>query len=153
MKKEGRVFIVTLKNGENRFSSAFVGELNKALDEVEQGARQDGAEGGAAMVMTAEGKFFSNGLDLEHALGNPSFVPTEFEPLLRRVLSFPIPTVAAINGHAFAGGFMLALAHDYRIMRKGRGFLCLNGEFGCTSTPPPCLISLYWIVCVLHRSS
>ena len=45
VKKEGRVFIVTLKNGENRFSSAFVRELNKALDEVEQGARQDGAEG------------------------------------------------------------------------------------------------------------
>jgi enoyl-CoA hydratase/carnithine racemase len=44
---------------------------------------------------------------------------------LGRLLCFPVPTIAAINGHAFAGGFMLAFAHDYRIMRTDRGFLCL----------------------------
>jgi enoyl-CoA hydratase/carnithine racemase len=37
-----------------------------------------------------------------------------------------MPTVALVNGHAFAGGFMLAIYHDYRIFNPSRGFLCLN---------------------------
>jgi enoyl-CoA hydratase/carnithine racemase len=41
-------------------------------------------------------------------------------------MAFPVPTVAAINGHAFAAGAMMALAHDFRVMRGDRGFLCLN---------------------------
>ncbi|KAG1073319.1 hypothetical protein G6F42_025824 [Rhizopus arrhizus] len=46
--------------------------------------------------------------------------------VLRRLVTFCIPTVAAINGHAFAGGCMLALAHDYRVMRSDRGYMCMN---------------------------
>ena len=46
--------------------------------------------------------------------------------MLGRIFAFPIPTVAALNGHAFAGGGMLALAHDFRIMRVDRGYFCLN---------------------------
>jgi enoyl-CoA hydratase/carnithine racemase len=45
--------------------------------------------------------------------------------LFTRVLASPVPSVAALNGHAFAGGGMLALAHDYRVMRADRGFFCL----------------------------
>jgi Delta3-Delta2-enoyl-CoA isomerase len=42
-----------------------------------------------------------------------------------------MPTVALVNGHAFAGGLMLAMYHDYRIFNPLRGFLCLNElEFG-----------------------
>lgn len=40
--------------------------------------------------------------------------------------SYPMPTVALVNGHAFAGALMLAMHHDYRIMNPHRGFLCLN---------------------------
>jgi enoyl-CoA hydratase/carnithine racemase len=46
--------------------------------------------------------------------------------LMARIITFPIPTVAAINGHAFGAGFMLALCHDIRIMRADRGFACAN---------------------------
>jgi enoyl-CoA hydratase/carnithine racemase len=45
--------------------------------------------------------------------------------LFARLLSFPMATVAAINGHAFAAGLMMAVAHDFRVMRADRGFVCL----------------------------
>jgi enoyl-CoA hydratase/carnithine racemase len=45
--------------------------------------------------------------------------------LFARILAFPGPTVAALQGHVFAAGAMLALAHDWRVMRADRGFFCL----------------------------
>src|SRR4051812_17623026 len=48
-----------------------------------------------------------------------------------------MPTVALINGHAFAGGFILAMCHDYRIMNLKKGFLCMNElDFGAPLPPP-----------------
>src|SRR5213082_3290865 len=47
-----------------------------------------------------------------------------------------MPTIALINGHAFAGGLMLAMHHDYRIFNPSRGFLCLNElDFGVPLKP------------------
>ena len=47
-----------------------------------------------------------------------------------------MPTVALVNGHAFAGGLMLAMYHDYRIFNPSRGFLCLNElDFGSPLKP------------------
>jgi Delta3-Delta2-enoyl-CoA isomerase len=47
-----------------------------------------------------------------------------------------MPTIALVNGHAFAGGLMLAMYHDYRIFNPSRGFLCLNElEFGAPLKP------------------
>ena len=47
-----------------------------------------------------------------------------------------MPTIAWINGHAFAGGLMLAMHHDYRIFNPNRGFLCINElDFGVTLMP------------------
>jgi enoyl-CoA hydratase/carnithine racemase len=45
--------------------------------------------------------------------------------LLARVLALPVITVAALQGHTFAAGTMLSLAHDLRVMRADRGFWCL----------------------------
>lgn len=48
-----------------------------------------------------------------------------------------MPTIALINGHAFAGGFMTAMMHDYRFMNPHHGFLCLNElDFGAPLQPP-----------------
>ena len=50
---------------------------------------------------------------------------------------YPMPTIALVNGHAFAGGFMVAMYHDYRIFNPSRGFLCLNElDLGMPLQPP-----------------
>jgi len=124
LKREGEVFILTMQGGENRFNPSFIGEMNQALDQVER------STGPAALVTVGgEEKFYSNGLDLGWLMGEgikewKNFIP-EVLKFLGRVMASPIPTVAAINGHAFAAGAMLALAHDYRVMRADRGFFCL----------------------------
>lgn len=51
-----------------------------------------------ALVTYAEGKIYSNGLDLMHAVGYPPFMEN-FLLMLRRMLTFCIPTVAALNGY------------------------------------------------------
>jgi len=121
--RDGDVFVLTMRAGENRFNRPFVDAFHAALDTVE------GATGPAALVTTGEDKFYSNGLDLAWMAGDgreegPAFV-SDVLRLLGRVLTFPVPTVAALNGHAFAAGAMLALAHDFRVMRAERGFFCL----------------------------
>lgn len=49
-----------------------------------------------------------------------------FKPLIADFISLPMPTIAAINGHAAAAGFALALSHDYMLMRKDRGVLYMS---------------------------
>ena len=91
------------------------------------------------MVITTSGieKFYSNGLDLEHASFTPHFFPDNLYALWRRLLTYPMPTIALLNGHAFAGALMLAMMHDYRIMNPHRGYLCLNEvELGVPLRPP-----------------
>jgi enoyl-CoA hydratase/carnithine racemase len=96
--------------------------VEAALDEVER------AEGARALVTTATGKFFSNGLDLDwlfaHADQHEAYV-VRVHALFARVLSLPLITVAALQGPTFAAGAMLSPAHDFRVMRAGRGFWCL----------------------------
>ena|SRR5436305_15256613 len=108
--RDGPLFIMTMKTKENRFTTKFIEALFGALDEIEK-AREQEAGKPAALITTGEGKFFSNGLDLEHALSTPGYFENYYLKLLIRILTFPMPTVAAINGHAFAGGFMFAIAH------------------------------------------
>jgi enoyl-CoA hydratase/carnithine racemase len=120
--REGEVFVLDLGNGENRFNDGSLQVIEQCLDEVQ------GAPAPRALVTTASGKIFSNGLDLEWMASNQEligeFVPRLHE-LLARVLELDVPCIAALQGHTFAAGAMLALAHDQRVMRADRGFFCL----------------------------
>ena len=139
LERNGNVFVLTMCADENRWNTTFVRRFNALLDEVE------GSSGPATLITASENeKFFSNGLDLEwiqssaeHAGGDRSVFGPEIMELFARLITFPIPTVAAVNGHAFGAGFMIALCHDSRIMREDRGFLCANEvEIGMTIPEP-----------------
>lgn len=116
------VFVLDLGDTENRFHPDWLAEVDAALDEVER------ADGPRALVTAATGKFFSNGLDLDwlgaHPEQHEDYV-RDVHALLARVLALPVVTVAALQGHVFAAGAMLSLAHDLRVMRADRGFWCL----------------------------
>jgi enoyl-CoA hydratase/carnithine racemase len=120
--RDGDVYVLTLGDTENRFHPDWLAEVQEHLDVIET------AEGPRALVTTGAGKFFSNGLDLDWLGQNgDKFLGylIEVHHLLQRVLALPVPTIAAVQGHAFAGGGMLALAHDFRVMRADRGYFCL----------------------------
>lgn len=127
--RDADVFTLTMDAGENRWNTAFVRGLAAVLDEVEA------STGAAALVTTASSpKFYSNGLDLawrrdpaaHPEAGDPAVFADEFMKLMARVITFPVPTLAAVNGHAFGAGLMFALCHDIRHMRADRGYLCAN---------------------------
>ena len=129
LEKKDSIYYLTMDSEENRWNTAFVRDIAEALDEIEN---DEGP--GALITSSTNPKFFSNGLDLdwmqspENHLdgGDREVFGEEFMYLMGRVITLPIPTVCAINGHAFGAGFMFALSHDIRIMREDRGFLCAN---------------------------
>lgn len=113
------VHVLRLGTTENRFTADLLTAIEEALDQV--------VAAPAPLVTVAEGKFFSNGLDLDWVLANPDELgpySARVEVLLARFLTLPVPTVAAVNGHAFGAGAMLAMAHDWRVMRADRGYFC-----------------------------
>jgi Delta3-Delta2-enoyl-CoA isomerase len=120
--RQDNVFVLDLGDGENRFHPDWLAAVNAALDEVEK------ADGPRALVTAATGKFYSNGLDLDwlfaHADQQKEYVAS-VHALLARMLSLPVITVAALQGHTFAAGAMFSLAHDFRVMRADRGYWCL----------------------------
>lgn len=129
LQKKESIYYLIMNDGENRWNTTFVREFSQALDEIE---KDNGP--GALITSSSDQKFFSNGLDLNW-INSPKDYPEggdkevfgeEFMYLMGRMITLPIPTICAINGHAFGAGFMLSMSHDVRIMRADRGFLCAN---------------------------
>src|SRR5690606_13886824 len=119
IEREGDVAVVRWRDGEHRFNRASVDRWHEVLDELEA------TEGPLAVVIVGEGKFFSNGLDLDAFAADPEgagAVVDDVHRLFGRLLLFPAYTVAALNGHTFAGGAMLACCADLRVMRQERGY-------------------------------
>lgn|SRR5574340_514265 len=108
--------------GENRFHPDWIDAVHATLDEVEA------HQGPAALVTTATGKIYTNGLDTDWIVANPDRLPAyldQVHTIFTRLLTFPMATIAAVQGHAFGAGAMLATAHDFRVMRADRGYYCL----------------------------
>ncbi|UOZ11007.1 enoyl-CoA hydratase/isomerase family protein [Amycolatopsis sp. WQ 127309] len=110
------VSVLDLGSDENRFSPDWLQRVHSFVDGVE-----------GPLVTTGSGKFYSNGLDLDWLMANGDQAAkyvAEVQELLARILTLPVPTVAAVNGHAFGAGAMFAMAHDFRVMRADRGYFC-----------------------------
>lgn len=128
VRTESDVAIITIDRGENRMNDEFIDQVNGAMDEALRHPELK------AIITTGGGeKFYSNGLDLiwmmEIQRSYPDYLLTFIERwhnLMIRMLTCPVLTIAAVNGHAYAGGGILSMAHDLRIMREDRGYWCMN---------------------------
>ncbi len=115
----GRVAVVTMRHGKaNAMDIAFCNDLIRCFEDLRSSAAE-------TVVLTGQGRIFSAGVDLVRAIdGGPAYL-RDFLPVLSKVFEtvffFPNPVVAALNGHAIAGGCVLACAADRRIMAREPG--------------------------------
>ena len=133
------VAVITMNSGENRLNPPFLTALLDTLETVEQQT-----DATSLVVTASHEKIFSNGLDLDWLL--PAYQKGDFattrsffylmNQAFERILLYPMVTVAAISGHAFAGGALLACVFDFRFMRSDRGYFCLpEVDLGIPFTP------------------
>ena len=113
--------IRTLKLAHGKVSAIDI-ELGEAFIEEMDAARDSSVR---AVILTGSGSSFSAGVDLFRLLKDGPEYGRRFLPvldnLLRAALTFPKPLIAAVNGHAIAGGCILAATCDHRIMTEGNG--------------------------------
>jgi enoyl-CoA hydratase/carnithine racemase len=131
--RDGNVFTLDFGAGANAFNDTSLAEIFAVLDEVS-------AAGPVALVTTGSGKSYCQGLDLEWISAQSAEVSgrmvADVHRLYLRLLELPAYTVAAVNGHAFGGGAMLAISHDASYMKTGAGWWCLpEATLGMPFTP------------------
>lgn len=124
LEQHGAVTVVRLNRPPaNAFCLEFAREMEAALD-------CEAVREAEALVFTGTERFFSGGLDLKIVPTYTKEEQRDFLAVLNRAIgklyASPVPVVAAVNGHAVAGGFILALAGDYRIGPTG------TARFGLT---------------------
>lgn len=126
LEKQGNLFILTLTgDDEHRLNPSLIDSIRSALRRI----TAESTMGSSALITTAQGKFFSNGYDLDWASSNQSsleLMDSKLKSLVFDLFNLPMPTIAAVTGHASAAGFILAMSHDYVLMRKDRGFLYMS---------------------------
>ncbi|KAM7186350.1 enoyl-CoA delta isomerase 3 [Naviculisporaceae sp. PSN 640] len=132
-----KVFLLTITSPpDNRLTLHSCQAFLDALDLLEFSPSICPAKDGVVVTTSGIPKFYSNGLDLELAMSNPEFMPNYLYKMFARFLTFPMPTIALVNGHAFAAGIMTAMHHDYRVMNPAKGFVCINElDFGVPLKP------------------
>ncbi len=126
-KIDENVAVVTLNDGENRFNPDFLTAFLGVLDEIE-----DKTEAPTVVVTSAHEKIFSNGIDLEwlvpviqsNDIDTAKAYFYQLNTLFKRIVTYPLLTIVAISGHAFAGGAIMSCAFDFRFMRSDRGYFC-----------------------------
>jgi enoyl-CoA hydratase/carnithine racemase len=119
--------VAVLTMNETKFNINSLTEFLAVLDRIEKDT-----DAKALVVRSSDAKIWSNGIDLDWLLPHvqkserevTDMFSAKLNGLLKRILVYPMITVAAITGHAFAGGAIMSCCFDFRFMRKDRGFLC-----------------------------
>ncbi|MBU3021678.1 enoyl-CoA hydratase/isomerase family protein [Aestuariibacter sp. A3R04] len=124
---QGQVAVLTMCNGENRHNPVFASQMLARLADV-----QANEEFKALIITSDDEKNWSQGIDVEwlmpamqqHNFDEIKAFMYDMDEVFKTLLLFPIPVIAAINGHAFGNGAILSCACDFRFMRSDRGFFC-----------------------------
>ena len=128
------ISVITLQHGKaNALDTEFCNGLAEEFDKLAKSKAR-------AVVVTGEGKIFSAGVDLLRATSSGPDYFKGFLPALERLYTsaffFPKPFVAAVNGHAAAGGCILAGCADWRLMAEGTGKIGVTELLVGVSFPP-----------------
>lgn len=125
--KEETVAILSMNNGENRHNLDFANAMIKAMDEI-----LEDKDITSLIITSSDKKNFSQGVDLKWLMEkqgkNDLQAMKDFmyrmDDLFKKILLYPMPVIAAINGHAYANGAILSCTCDFRFMRSDSGFFC-----------------------------
>lgn len=126
-KKEETVAVLVMTNGENRHNPEFVAAMLNAFDDIERDPAVT-----AVVITSSDEKNWSQGIDVQWIMG--AFGKKDFQAIrdfmyglnkiFKRILLYPVPVIAAINGHAFGNAALMACACDFRFMKADKGFFC-----------------------------
>ena len=127
LEKSGNIALVKMDNDENRQNLVFANDMNKAIDSA-----ADDPDISAMVLSSTSNKHWTLGVDVEWIMAR--FQEKDFDAVkqfmyrmndvFKKLLTLPFPAIAAINGHAFGNGAILACACDFRFMRADRGYFC-----------------------------
>ncbi len=125
--KNESIAIIKMCNGANKQNLLFVAQMNHCFDEIL--ADKDIF---SIVLTSTDEQNFSQGIDiqwLEQKMKDKDFYSVKsflfgMNKIFKRILLMPVPVIAAINGHAFGNGAMLACSCDFRFMKKDKGFFC-----------------------------
>ena len=128
LKLEGRVAVVTMNENDNRLNLDMCTSFLDMLDRIEKET-----DASTLVVKSGHGWIWSYGFDTDWVdrmieVGNKEIVAKfllKGIELRKRLLTYPMITIAAINGHVYGGAAVLACCFDYRFMRSDRGFFCI----------------------------
>jgi len=126
-KKDQTVAVITMTNGENRHNPEYTAAILKAFDEIEKDETIS-----SVIITSNDSKNWSQGIDLQWLLtvfNNKDYQAIKafmygLNSIFKRILLYPMPVIAAINGHAFGDGAIMACACDFRFMKSSKGFFC-----------------------------
>lgn len=127
LSNDGNVAIITFTNGANSHNLAFAQQLESLLKEVEAEKSYK-----ALVLASSDEKSWSQGIDVPWMMmsiqsGKHDEVKTFLHTMdncYKLMLQFPMPVIAAMNGHTFGNGSVLACAADFRFMRSDKGYFC-----------------------------
>lgn len=125
--KANTVAVLTMSNKENRQNLDFADAMIKALDEI---LEDKGIF--AVVIASSDEKNWSQGIDLQWLMERKADDDLQairrflyrMNDLFKKLLLYPMPVIAAINGHAFGNGALLSCTCDFRFMRSDKGFFC-----------------------------
>ena len=125
--KDENVAIISMNNGENRHNLDFANAMNGALDEIVADKTVQ-----SLILTSSDEKNFSQGIDVgwmsaryqNKEIQQIKDFMYRMNDVFKKLMIVPMPTIAAINGHAYGNGAIISCACDFRFMRADRGFFC-----------------------------